>query len=301
MNKKITVNWHLVAFIDVLGQRQQLRNLRGLPDKTDQKKTNDFVELLKKTAGVVEILRELFHDFFESYKKTKTDIVLLTHEQKKLYRRMKCNQLKSHQFSDFVVLSLSLRDDFNKVPMIGVYFVLTSIASTFLTMLSEGLVIRGGIDIGIGLELKNGDLYGSAISRAYEIESKVSQYPRIVLGNELIDYIKSQINIPKDNQFNIMNKKFAEVCFKLIVIDRDGFPILDYLGEGFKSIVTQSLKSEIIEKAYRFVIQNWAKYKSDKNSKLAFRYFLLKNYFESHLHIWIENIEKIKQNTQQTF
>ena len=286
MNKKITVDWNLVAFIDILGQKQQLRNLRCLPDKTDKEDFDRFINLLKETAGKVEILRKFFHNFFEFYYKTQSNIEQLTDHQQKLYQKMKCNPLKSNMFSDFVTLSLSLRNDLSKVPMIGVYSILASIASTFLKMLSVGIVIRGGIDIGIGLKLKNGDLYGSAISRAYEIESKVSQYPRIVLGNELIDYINSQIKIPENNPFNIMNKKFAEICLELIAIDKDGFPFLDYLGEGFNKLSANILVFEDIKKAYDIVVQNCAKWKSVNNSKLAFRYFLLKDYFENHLHIW---------------
>ena len=85
------VGWYIVAFVDVLGQRNLLRQMRGLPDETNQKQMQEFIDLLKKTAGVVKSLRDVFHSFFEGYGKLDFD-------------------LKSYMFSDFVVYFLFLRE-----------------------------------------------------------------------------------------------------------------------------------------------------------------------------------------------
>ncbi len=296
---KKSVNWYLAAFVDVLGQREILRDLRKLPGETDQGEKDRFFQILKDTAGTVEKLRELFHKFFEASNRSITDPERLQPEQKELYNQLKGNPLKSHVFSDFVSLSLSLRDDEYKVPMIGVYSALASTASTFLAMLAGHKVIRGGIDVGIGLELKGGDVYGSALSRAYEIESKISQYPRIVLGDEIIRYIQVQRMRPENSPFDMMNKQLAELSSKLITIDEDGNYFLDYLGEGFRQDIAKKLDLAVVEKAYKFVFQQWTKFRKEKKSILAFRFMLLRDYFENRLPLWFDDSDKLKEIAQQ--
>ena len=158
-------------------------------------------------------------------------------------------------------------------------------ASTFLMMLSGGHAIRGGIDIGIGIELSDGDVYGAALAKAYELESKTARYPRIVIGDDLFNYI---LKYAKQNNdvFGLTNDKTAYDCTRLIGIDDDGLPFLDYLGEGFKQdIAKDRLDPAIIEKAYDFIMEESAKWQNTKNSKLAFRYALLRNYFEHRMPI----------------
>lgn len=286
-DRKLPVGWYLVAFVDVLGQRHLLRQMRGLPDETDQKQMAEFIALLKKTAGAVKSLRDIFHSFFEGWDNRHLDLNELTPHQKNLFLQFKGNPLKSHMFSDSVILFLSLRDDVNKGPMDGVYAILASAASTFLMMLYGGHVVRGGIDIGVGIELRDGELYGAALSRAYELESKAAQYPRIVLGDDLIKYIQFHRSKSDGDFFVLANKKAAELSARLIAIDNDGLPFLDYLGKGFKQdIAKDHLNPDIVEKAYDFVMNESAKCQNAMDSKLAFRYTLLRNYFEHRMHLW---------------
>lgn len=46
--EKITVAYHAVTFIDILGQQEQLRQLTNIPDK-DSKEFAGFTEKLKAT------------------------------------------------------------------------------------------------------------------------------------------------------------------------------------------------------------------------------------------------------------
>ena len=192
-------------------------------------------------------------------------------------------------FSDFVMLFLSLRDDINKVPMGGVFLALASAASTFLTMLAGGHVIRGGIDIGLGIEFWEGEIYGPALARAYALESKIANYPRIILGEELTRYIQLQQSRPQNDVFSVLNKHLADLCSTLVAIDDDGYPFLDYLGEGFKKHIMTDLDQTIINKAFEFVIRESERYKASKNSKLAFRYSLLRDYIEHRMDNWINS------------
>jgi hypothetical protein len=283
---KVPVGWYLVAVIDILGQRQLLREMRGIPQKTDQKQMAEFVSLLKETAGTVIALRNAFNNFFKQWNNQHLDLNRLTSEQKKIFQKFRSNPLRSKTISDSIVFFMSLRDDVNKVPMKGIYAALASAASAFLTMLAAGIVIRGGIDVGVGLELLDGEVYGAALSRAYELEIKKAQYPRILIGDELVRYIKWQQDKPEEDVFSAMNKIVASFCTKLIAIDLDGLPFLDYLGDGFKMVFGKDLCFDIVKEAYDFVLKESAKCQDLQDSKLASRYTLLRNYFDNRMHIW---------------
>lgn len=53
---------------------------------------------------------------------------------------------------------------------------------------------RAGVEVGLGTELDNGEIYGPVLYKAYELESKVAEYPRIVVGKELINYLTTLVN-----------------------------------------------------------------------------------------------------------
>jgi len=292
---KKSVGWYFVAFIDVLGQGHLLRGMRDLPEKTDKKEMAEFIALLKKTVGTVTGMRDLFNEFFKGLSRYEFDLSPFTPEQQKLLSQVKSNHLKSHMFSDSVILYFPLRDDANKVPVGGVYAALAAAATTFIVMLASGHAIRGGIDVGVGIEISDTEVYGSALYRAYELERRTAQYPRIVLGDSLISYIQSKRSISRGDFFAAANKITAELCTKLIAVDTDGVPFLDYLGEGFKQNIAKDSIPDIVKKAYDFVMQESSRCQEARDSKLAFRYTLLRNYFEARMHLW-HNIGQLDES-----
>ena len=59
----------------------------------------------------------------------------------------------------------------------------------FLVTLVWGHPARGGLDVGLGVEIAPGEVYGAALERAYQLESEVAQHPRLVIGKELVAYL----------------------------------------------------------------------------------------------------------------
>jgi len=275
------VGSYLIVFVDILGQRRLLSEMAALPDQSDPAQMEQFRTLLKKTVGMVNRLRQSFRQFFE-HASPPRDPEGLTPDQRILYKQATNNPLESQALSDFVVISLSLRDDSCRLPMRGVYSALFSAASTFITMLAEGCPIRGGIDLGLGVELSDGDVYGPALVRAHALESQIAQYPRIIIGDHLKQYLDYQRLRPETDVFATLNKKLAEATGGLLAVDDDGYPFLDYLGEGLPSI-RGVLGQKTITNAREFITKESIRYQQEKNSKLAFRYTLLRNYFDHRL------------------
>jgi hypothetical protein len=63
-NGNYTLGHHLVAFLDVLGQRESFRGLR-LPKNAEEEA--QVKEVLRKTAGFVVSLREVFQTQFQVF------------------------------------------------------------------------------------------------------------------------------------------------------------------------------------------------------------------------------------------
>src|SRR5438045_4043107 len=64
--------------------------------------------------------------------------------------------------------------------------------SLMLTSLAWGHPIRVGLDVGTGVEVERGQLYGPAVVKAYELESRAAEYPRVIVGDTLADYLQAQ-------------------------------------------------------------------------------------------------------------
>jgi len=101
-----------------------------------------------------------------------------------------------------------------------------------------------------------GEIYGTALERAYVLESEVAKYPRIVIGDELWKYLNAVLA-----EFEKSTKPMAQsvtaivrAIQKMIATDSDGKRILDYLGEFvFRNSVPAHV-DEAIRPAYEFVL-----------------------------------------------
>ncbi len=139
------------------------------------------------------------------------------------------------------------------------------------------------------MEISKKEIYGAALARAYSLESNQAQYPRIVLGPELIDYLHYTASQNPENVQSAISKRISERCLDLITIDDDGLPILDYLGETLKISIANKFDRDVVLKAYHNVLKYSSTYQKEQNSKLAFRYSNLRNYFDARLEVWFED------------
>ena len=270
------MSYYLVAFIDMLGQQELLRNLKKLPDSNKPEENELFFETIKKTYGSVRAMQNSFADFFSGYSKRQPDEEGLTGKQKNIIKQLCNNPIKFQRFSDCIAISLSLRDDVNKVPMRGIYGILGASAITFLTCLARGCPIRGGIDVGLGMEIRKNEIYGPSLSRAYTLESHIAQYPRLVLGEELIQYLHYHASVEPENEHETLRKITSQHCLDLLLTDDDGYPIVDYLG---KNLIADNY-DELVAKAYKEILKKSVEFQKTKNTKLATRYSKLQGYFE---------------------
>lgn len=283
--RHLQLGHHLVAFLDVLGQRERFRELRQ--PKTPEESAQ-VAEVLRQTAGFVLDLRCTFDDQFQLF------------EAGLMHVREQTNapiRPKFVGFSDSFVTSVPLHNRCDElVPITTVFSALAATATVMLTSLATKHALRGGIDVGLATQIAPQEIYGTALERAYVLESREAEYPRILIGDELGCYLEVAL-ANFEMQTTPAAKSIAAIVRKimqLIAIDSDGRRILDYLGPVMVEHAGPGSRTAngMVQPAYEFVVEEQERVNLAGNAKLAARYQTLRGYFEARLPLW--NLEAQK-------
>jgi hypothetical protein len=163
--------------------------------------------------------------------------------------------------------------------------------------MAAGRPCRGGIDVGWVAKINDGEIYGPALYSAYQLESGAANQPRIAVGATLLNYLTSVQMLPGDDIAPATARLTAGLCSLLIGLDVDGQPIVDYLGDGYRAILTPHVRriaaKELLPRAHQFVSAEERRYRETGNTKLALRYGAVLGYFESRLPLWTEDGWKV--------
>ena len=276
---------YVAAFIDVLGQAEKLSKFTKLPNISNEKIYKEFIETCKQTVGTVAGIQEHIETFFDAAKRRSA----ISHSPEPISQTVE-DLTKAHvtfqKFSDGLLIYVPVAEDVVSVPMIGIHSMLIACGCVCLTSLAAHCPIRCGIDLGWGLEQAPGELYGSAVSSSYYLESKVCQYPRVVVGPELEAYLQYNMTNTDKSISGQMAKACAEICWDMLIADDDGYPMVDFLRLSLIEENNRNTIREAIVKAYAFVLAQSAIHKEKRSTKLAFRYSQLRNYFDHRVQDW---------------
>jgi hypothetical protein len=276
---------YLVIFLDIMGQRRSLRSIRDLP--TDESEKADFIKVLKETIGKVDALRTLFHTFFVEANSYNPDISLVPPQFQQEFISCQHSEAYFYGFSDSIIIAVPLgSNDENCTAINGVYSAFIATSGISLMALSGKTALRGGLDAGIATQIKDKEIYGPALERAYYLESNFAEYPRFVVGKELIGYLHWVENQQAKSRSGEVAKIIAKFCREMIIQDADGFPMLDFMGKNAKEVSDNSVDSDLVKKACDFVESQYKKYASEENHKLASRYFRLLRYLKWRGKLW---------------
>lgn len=281
----VEVENYIAAYIDLLGQKEQIRCFKQISEVRDEVNELQITKMINDTYGAIRRLRNDWLYFFNSLRENRIEFNLPPKKQLELKELRKVN-IKEQWLSDCIVGYHSLDRNNIKVKMNGIFTMIAACGYLCILGLISGEPVRGGVEIGWGVEMKEGELYGSAILNAHYLEKRKAQYPRVVIGDSLFQYInRVKYSEPKDT-YDGFNIKLANLCSEMLIKDFDDCIIIDYLGEGFKKSVAGTLTQIEIKAAYTFVRGCLVSYREQKNIKLASRYKTLCDYFESKLHLW---------------
>lgn len=125
------------------------------------------------------------------------------------------NDFQFTQFSDSFVLSCR---SFNLNDSMVFMIHLQDLIHLFL---SENILLRSGITIGKVVHTEN-VLMGTGMNRAYELESQLAKYPRIIIDNDLINYWNDSFYSEGLNFENVLE----------VSKDSDDFYFMDYINKS---------------------------------------------------------------------
>lgn len=296
-NRSVKFCYYAVGFIDVLGQKEQLQQLTDIT-KTDEDREK-FFECLKRTYGYVARTRQ---DLMSFFKKSETSIendpLWKKHssETKKSVMEWRTAKPRFAHISDTIIMYTPLVNEDMAHNLCTIYSMIYSVSSTMLLSLAREIPLRGGIEIGLAGDFPDIGLYGPAIYAAHDLENRVAQYPRIIVGESLIDFLEKwasgeEVQAQKESDVLMaLNIRFAKASRSFLCEDVDGRPILDFMGsEMCKEVVKSGNPMEIAQNGFNFVVRECERFKKEKNEKLSFRYTLLADYISSRLPNWCEN------------
>jgi hypothetical protein len=178
----------LVAYIDILGFNDATRNASA-SDRTQ------IISLLKSLAAIRG-------DYFARSRQLESG------------RQFQMRPAVS-AFSDNIVISFPLRDlrEEQGDEFAPLFFLGRWVSYIAWRALAMGQLIRGGVTIG-HLFHADGVVYGPALIDAYELETRVANYPRVVLSNTVITRAGLQS---------------ADFCR---FVDQDGLSCLHYMRDA---------------------------------------------------------------------
>lgn len=173
----------IVAFIDILGFREQIK--KTITD------SDQFIKVKNALNFIAELKESSDANSFWGNKEITV-------------------------FSDSIIISYPFNDSSD------IYLLLLEVADIQLTMIEKGILLRGGITCG---KLCHHDnlVYGPAMIEAYDLETSVAIYPRVVFDNKIFNMIQA-------NQFHSVQEQIDHIR-TLLHKDRDGQFYVDFLRQ----------------------------------------------------------------------
>jgi len=242
-NEKIFLCNYAVAFIDLLGQKNEMLD-RYLPEDNEE-----AIKLVKKSVGRIVGMQKLFQTYFDSYNTAKSFYSLFPSDIQVAFPDFAPGKLQWQRFSDGFVIFTPLGKDLSLSPVNSIISILMASGLLCLTGLAGKSPVRAGIDIAWAVEYRPGELYGSAIAHSYNLESKVAQWPRVVIGDGLIDYLENCAKHIKNDLSSQYRSMMSHACLNMIQKDIDGVRIIHYLGKEFNKRANGIVNENIIDKA----------------------------------------------------
>jgi hypothetical protein len=186
--KEIRYRKCLLSFFDLLGFREMVRS-------RPPKDIASLVGLFQTTGSISEESAEAFES-------------------------------KSFQFSDSIVRIMPLDSKANTEYPVGVLFheVLAILHACF-EMANHGVAVRGALTLG-DVYASGSKMFGPAMVRAYELETRVAVYPRVIVDPVVIDALRSEPKLKKDTH---SVSEEAGHLRNLLRRDRDGVWFIDFL------------------------------------------------------------------------
>ena len=186
--------FYVIGVFDVLGQRSRLMEPLSFPPNTEAE-AQRVRRNLEETVLAVDRFRQLFRQQFNDRRRVlEEEASRVPAPHRAGFEASLSWNLVDWGMSDTWCVGVRLEAGSGvagaTAAAVGMRRLLQSAAATWLLTLATGRPIRGGMEIGTATEMREGDVYGAALAEAYHLESEVAGGPRIVLGEQLVEWLQ---------------------------------------------------------------------------------------------------------------
>ena len=266
---------HIVAVVDLLGQSQLLED--------------EQLAKLDETFGEVCYFRELFQEIFKSFGNE-----ILNYRDSNFAKKEKNCMVEAipsmQAFSDLIAVYKPIEEVSVLESLFTIVTMLMSCAGVMLMEYSAGTFFRGGIEIGLGKEFPEGGIYGPVLNAAYRLERDIASYPRVVVGDNLAEYIRNMcIDEECKDLKGQMENRLRGICKDLVTTDVDGRDIIDFVGKGIAEYYSSEMRARYqqrIPQSLERIDKEIEKARKKRDIKLLWRHRMLRDYFDARMEYW---------------
>lgn len=181
----------ITVFIDILGFRNIISETEN-----NEKFAQEIFDVLNSMSSE-KIANEMFLEINKMDQNEEEMKELIEFQSLISNRLVQESSIQITHFSDSIVLSIGLENDMNAMSMIEYVCRLM-----YKLWRDFKILIRGGIAVGKLIHINNGALFGPAMVKAYDLESSLANYPRIILDDFCYNIIRNS------QSYEIMKKLF---------------------------------------------------------------------------------------------
>lgn len=271
---------YFIGFFDILGQREHLARMGSIPGTREEEK--EFFDRATATLGAIHAFRSIFNEYFDNYLHASVPDFVTALPPKEQQRVLEtCDVEMSFQgFSDTLIVYLPAINRHGRYQWRGIHALFAACATLMPSLMKSGIPVRGALDVGVGVEFVQGEIYGPVLQHAYYLESRVAGYPRIVVGDALVKHFaENAATRDMAEQKGISGEDYDKHA-SWLGIDDDGVKIVDYLGTSARAMLG-GYAAELIPDAHTFICAECDRFRQDENGKLSERYERLKRYYET--------------------
>jgi len=267
-----------VAYIDILGIKEELKKYFGIDPFFDKKLREEFESVFGDQLEFIKCFRGNFQDYFNDQRENGEF------------------SINFNIVSDSIIAYIPIGSDYyqksnHSTILKKIYYLMKTVGFMFIQSLMLERCFRAGFDIGMGKIENENEIFGPALIQAYLLENKKVDFFRINIGAEIIKYLNIQKkgNRSEDGQSDQdieECKIYANKCIKLLKTDSDG-AFIDILNIEF---IKDWKKAEKYRNECSFpqiLLDSIAFLKREATNpafcdKIKTRYRNLLKYFENH-------------------
>ena len=177
------------------------------------------------------------------------------------------NEIIYQSFSDCFVLSTAFGQPL-PVAMMATASLLVQCGSLMPILMAARIPVRGGVEVGYGTltDDEPPGLVGASLVKAYALESRKAEYPRILIGPELVEVVRRFAEMTPSSKDERLAAGSARYVNQLLWDEPNGTVALDYLNPLIVSMLDTE-HPDLLRSAYGFVQESISSARERRDAK----------------------------------